>query len=82
MYDKNKCIFCQGDSGDESCLHNVDSASMGKRIIHILENSTHPIYNVIRTTFTDDLDVQAHDTKYHLRCLVEQEGERVYDTYQ
>lgn len=51
----------------------TETESMGRRIIQILENSNNPVYNVIRATFVDDLDVHAHDTKYYLRCLIEQE---------
>lgn len=73
LYDKTKCVFCQDGQKNGQPLHSVETEAMGKRITRILENSTNPIYNVIRATFVDYLDVQAHDTKYHLRCLVKQE---------
>ena len=71
LYDKNKCIFCQSDHESHQ-LHNFQTASIGGRIICILEKSNNPIFNVIRATFVDNLDVQAHDTKYHWRCLTEE----------
>lgn len=42
LYDKNKCVFCQSDHESHQ-LHNVKTASMGGRIIRILENSNNPI---------------------------------------
>ena len=71
LYDSAKCIFCQYE--EDSDLHEVQTANMGKRVMEVLQKSEKECYNVIAKCFSDPLDVQAYDTKYHRTCLIKEE---------
>ena len=56
LYDSGKCIFCQYE--ENSDLHEVQTANMGKRVMEVLQKSKKESYNVIAKCFSDPLDVQ------------------------